>query len=50
MPEALVTSTLQRALLARRPAPGLIVYSDRSTTQAESLWSYFKTEELERQE
>ena len=29
MPEALVTSTLQRALLAQRPAPGLIVHSDR---------------------
>jgi len=29
MPEALVTSALQRALLAQRPAPGLIVHSDR---------------------
>ena len=29
MPEALVTTALQRALLAQRPAPGLIVYSDR---------------------
>ena len=29
MPEALVTSALQRALLAQRPAPGLIIHSDR---------------------
>ena len=29
MPEALVTSALQRSLLAQRPAPGLIVHSDR---------------------
>ena len=29
MPGALVTSALQRALLAQRPAPGLIVHSDR---------------------
>ena len=29
MPEALVISALQRALLAQRPAPGLIVHSDR---------------------
>ena len=29
MPEALVISTLQRAILAQRPAPGLIVHSDR---------------------
>ena len=29
MPEALVTRALQRALLAQRPAPGLIVHSDR---------------------
>ncbi|GAB3637916.1 hypothetical protein GCM10027422_35060 [Hymenobacter arcticus] len=29
MPEALVTSALQRALLAQRPRPGLIVHSDR---------------------
>ena len=29
MPEALVTSALQRALLAQRPAPGLIAHSDR---------------------
>ena len=29
MPEALVISSLQRALLAQRPAPGLIVHSDR---------------------
>ena len=29
MPEALVTSALQRAMLAQRPAPGLIVHSDR---------------------
>ena len=29
MPETLVTSALQRALLAQRPAPGLIVHSDR---------------------
>ncbi|MBT2557946.1 IS3 family transposase [Hymenobacter sp. ISL-91] len=29
MPEALVTSALQRALLAQRPAPGLLVHSDR---------------------
>ena len=81
MPEAHITSALQRALLAQRPAPGLIVHSDRAgqyvgnaykallrdaqarlsnsrrgkcydnalpgTTQAESLWSRLKTEELE---
>jgi len=29
MPEAMVISALQRALLAQRPAPGLIVHSDR---------------------
>ena len=29
VPEALVTTALQRALLAQRPAPGLIVHSDR---------------------
>jgi putative transposase len=29
MPEALVTTALQRALLAQQPAPGLIVHSDR---------------------
>jgi putative transposase len=29
MPESLVTSALQRALLAQRPSPGLIVHSDR---------------------
>ena len=29
MAEALVTSALQRALLAQRPAPDLIVHSDR---------------------
>lgn len=29
MPEVLVTSTLQQALLTQRPAPGLIVHSDR---------------------
>ncbi|MGI4735897.1 MAG: IS3 family transposase [Janthinobacterium lividum] len=29
MPEALVTTALQRAMLAQRPAPGLIVHSDR---------------------
>jgi transposase InsO family protein len=29
MPEALVIMALQRALLAQRPAPGLIVHSDR---------------------
>ena len=29
MPKALVTSALQRALLAQRSAPGLIVHSDR---------------------
>ena len=29
MPEALVTSAFQRALLAQRPAPGLVVHSDR---------------------
>ena len=29
MPEALATSALQRALLAQRPAPGLMVHSDR---------------------
>ena len=38
MPEALVTSALQRALLAlpgttQRPAPGLIVHSDRGRTR-----------------
>ena len=30
MPEAHITSALQRALLAQRPAPGLIVHSDRA--------------------
>ena len=30
---ALVTSALQRALLAQRPAPGLIVHSDRGRTR-----------------
>jgi putative transposase len=29
MPEALVTTALQRALRAQRPAPGFIVHSDR---------------------
>ncbi|AMJ67736.1 integrase core domain-containing protein [Hymenobacter sp. PAMC 26628] len=29
MPEALVATALQRALLAQRPAPGLIAHSDR---------------------
>jgi putative transposase len=29
IPEGLVTTALQRALLAQRPAPGLIVHSDR---------------------
>jgi transposase InsO family protein len=29
MPEALVTTALQRALLAQRPTPGLIIHSDR---------------------
>ena len=29
IPEALVTSALQRALLAQWPAPGLIIHSDR---------------------
>lgn len=29
MPEALVTTALERALLARRPAAGLVVHSDR---------------------
>jgi transposase InsO family protein len=29
MPEALVTTALQRALLAQRPAPNLIVHSNR---------------------
>ena len=29
MPEALVTTALQRALLAQNPAPGLVVHSDR---------------------
>ncbi|QKG54488.1 hypothetical protein [Hymenobacter sp. BRD67] len=29
MPEALVITALQRALLAQWPAPGLIVHSDR---------------------
>ncbi|AMR25452.1 hypothetical protein A0257_22430 (plasmid) [Hymenobacter psoromatis] len=29
MPEALVTTALQRALLAQRPAPGLLVHADR---------------------
>jgi putative transposase len=29
MPEELVTSVLRRALLARRPTPGLLVHSDR---------------------
>jgi putative transposase len=72
MPEELVTSALRRALLARQPAPGLLIHSDRGgqyyrallhrhqavrsqsrcgecldNAQAESLWSRFKTEELE---
>ena len=29
MPESLVTSAWQRAVLAQRPTPGLIVHSDR---------------------
>ncbi|RYY21314.1 MAG: hypothetical protein EOO36_01095 [Cytophagaceae bacterium] len=29
MPQALVTTTLPRALLAQRPAPGLLVHADR---------------------
>ena len=29
MPEALVTTALQRAVLAQQPAPGLVVHSDR---------------------
>ena len=29
MPEELVTSALRQALLARQPAPGLVVHSDR---------------------
>ena len=33
MPEALVTSALQRAMLAQRPAPGLMVHSDRGRTR-----------------
>ena len=33
IPEALVTSALQRALLAQRAAPGLIVHSDRGRTR-----------------
>ena len=33
MPEALVISALHRALLAQRPAPGLIVHSNRSRTR-----------------
>ena len=33
MPEALFTSDLQRALLAQRPAPGLIAHSNRGRTR-----------------
>jgi len=33
MPEALVTSALQRALLAQRSAPGLVIHSDRGRTR-----------------
>ena len=33
MPEALASSALQRALLAQRPAPGLLVHSDRGRTR-----------------
>ena len=33
MSEVLVTSALQRALLAQRPAPGLVVHSDRGRTR-----------------
>ena len=33
MPESLVTRALQRSLLAQRPAPGLIVHSDRGRTR-----------------
>jgi len=79
MPEELITTALQRALLAQQPEPGLLVHSDRGgqycgnayrallhrhqalrsqsrrgecydNAQAESLWSRFKTEELERRE
>ena len=79
MPEELVTSALRRALLARKPAPDLVVHSDRGgqycgnayrallaahgclrsqsrraecldNAQAESLWSWLKTEELEARE
>ena len=79
MPEEVVTSALRMALLARRPAAGLLVRSDRGgqyggnayrallaqheclrsqsrraecldNTQAESLWSRLKTEELEARE
>ena len=32
MPEALFTSALQRVLLAQRPAPSLVVHSDRGRT------------------
>ena len=32
MPETKVTSALQTALLGQRPAPGLVVHSDRGTT------------------
>ena len=34
MPEALVTSALQRALLAQRSAPGLVVHPDRGRTRS----------------
>ena len=33
MPETLVTTALQRDLLAQAPAPGLVVYSNRGRTR-----------------
>ena len=33
MPETLVTTALQRDLLAQAPAPGLVVYSNRGLTR-----------------
>ena len=43
MPEALVTSALQRALLAQWPAPGLIVHSDRGRTRGQYVGNACKT-------
>lgn len=38
MPEELVNSALRRALLARQPAPGLLVHSDRGGQYCGSIY------------